>query len=97
MSVGAVVPIGASFALSGEVETESFAARELRAVADVFGGNDHAEGWIPGRRAGRRGLLVRRVSGPSSWSGGGGRGFGRFGCFLGCLFRDFGIDVSARR
>ena len=97
MSVGTVVPVGASFALSGEVETESFATRELRAVADVVGGNDHAKGWVPGRRTGRSGLLARRVSGPSSWFGGGRRGFGRFGYFLGCFFRDFRIDVGARR
>ena len=58
MRVGAVVSVGARFALDGEVETKSFAARELRTVADVVGGNNHAKGGIPSRWAGRSGLLV---------------------------------------
>lgn len=58
MRVGAVVPVGTSFPLSGKVETESFAARELRTMANVVRGDDHAKGWVPGRRTGWSGLLV---------------------------------------
>ena len=52
MRVGAVVSVGARFALEGKVETKVFAAWELRTMVDVVGGNNHAKGGIPSRRVG---------------------------------------------
>ena len=71
VSIGTVVPIGAGFALSGKVETKSFAAWELRTVADVVGGDNHAKGWVLSCRMGWSGLLVCCIPGPSIWFGGG--------------------------